>query len=120
MRHVFFVISAIAVFPILTSQTERHNPASGRRSSPVDCQHSSLDLTSNYHVKVTARESGGPSQDDEPVGCCCLLKDSGPPPVWDCSGYVDGTLVTRAQCQEKAAETGFKSKWHEGKCTDKD
>jgi hypothetical protein len=59
--------------------------------------------------------------DDEPkTGCCCLLKDEGPPLVWDCTGYKDGTFVTEAQCKQDANDTSTKYKWHEGKCTSKD
>jgi hypothetical protein len=54
------------------------------------------------------------------TGCCCLLKDDGPPLVWDCTGYKDGTLVTEAQCKKDADDTSTKYKWHEGKCTNKD
>jgi hypothetical protein len=55
---------------------------------------------------------------DEPVGCCCLLKDAGPRPNWDCTGTTDGTLITKKQCKIDADDGGgVKWKWHEGKCT---
>jgi len=62
----------------------------------------------------------GTNQSEEKKGCCCLLKDSGPPPVWDCSGYEAGTLGTKEQCKRDADQVPTKYKWHEGKCTDKD
>jgi len=54
------------------------------------------------------------------VGCCCLLKDSGPPPAWDCTGSTEGTESTEAQCKKDADDVGAKYKWHSGKCTGKE
>jgi hypothetical protein len=56
---------------------------------------------------------------NEPRGCCCLLKDAGPPPNWNCSGSTPVTMETKQQCAEPANETGAKYKWHEGQCTGK-
>jgi hypothetical protein len=53
----------------------------------------------------------------EPKGCCCLLKDAGPPPTWDCSGSTADTTVTKQQCEDTATETSAQYKWHAGQCT---
>lgn len=58
----------------------------------------------------------GSAESDE-TGCCCLLKDTGPPPVWDCTGSTEGTESTEAQCKKDADDVGAKYKWHAGKCT---
>jgi hypothetical protein len=56
----------------------------------------------------------------EPKGCCCLLKDAGPPPNWDCSGSTEDTTVTKQQCADTANETSAQYKWHAGQCTGKE
>jgi hypothetical protein len=53
----------------------------------------------------------------KPRGCCCLLKDAGPPPTWDCSGSTPDTTVTKQQCADTANETSAQYKWHAGQCT---
>jgi hypothetical protein len=65
-------------------------------------------------------KGNGQRTTDDAVGCCCLLKDTGPPPNWDCTGSNEGTEVTKAQCDKDADDTGAKSKWHPGKCTGKE
>jgi hypothetical protein len=54
---------------------------------------------------------------DEPTGCCCIMKDSGPPPTWSCSGSKPGTMETKQQCADDADAAGTKYKWHQGQCT---
>jgi len=60
------------------------------------------------------------SAQDEPKGCCCIMKDSGPPPTWSCQGVTPSTMETKRQCAEDADAASTKYKWHEGPCTDND
>jgi hypothetical protein len=54
---------------------------------------------------------------DEPKGCCCIARDSGPP-EWNCSGSTPGTMQTKKQCADEADSVGARYKWHEGQCKD--
>jgi hypothetical protein len=75
--------------------------------------------TPSQSLPATKDASVRPS--DEPkTGCCCLLKDEGPPMLWDCAGYKDGDLVTENRCKRDADDASTKYKWHEGKCTKRD
>ncbi|MGB8099751.1 MAG: hypothetical protein WCF17_21560 [Terracidiphilus sp.] len=100
--------------PTDTSQTtfiERDNsaPFSGFAANR-EC------VMASHVVRASSLQSSGEPR----TGCCCLLKDEGPPPAWDCTGYKDGTLVTESQCKKDADDASTKYKWHEGKCTDRD
>jgi hypothetical protein len=120
MHRVILTILAFGAFPILCSRGDEVTAKTANMNAIHTCQSTVVDFDTHGQLTVWARGSMRLKGDDEKKGCCCLLKDSGPPPVWDCSGYVDGTLVTRAQCKKDADELVVKFKWHEGKCTDKD
>jgi hypothetical protein len=117
MKMTLMVFAVFAVFHLgllaETDQTAVHRRDDLPRSSRVkgrECAMSAFSL-----------RMGDLDLDDEPkAGCCCLLKDEGPPLVWDCTGYKDDTLVTEGQCKRDADDASTKYKWHEGKCTNKD
>jgi hypothetical protein len=88
-------------------------PKSVGNSQAVDCvTESGSDILHESVIPLFSAQA-----QNEPRGCCCLLKDAGPPPNWDCSGSTPGTMETKQQCAESANETGAKYKWHEGQCT---
>jgi len=120
MNRLILIVFAIGAFPTLCSRGQELTSMSANKYPIHSCQSTEIVSEANAQISALAGRSMRLRGDDEKTGCCCLLKDSGPPPVWDCSGYVDGTLVTRAQCKKNADDLVVKFKWHEGKCTDKD
>lgn len=109
------LVGAFSIFFVGDAQVPVHS-----RDGTNSCA-SLVENPAAWNSALIQVKSSGPTKgNEEKTGCCCLLKDSGPPPVWDCSGYASGTLVTRAQCKKDADDASAKFKWHEGKCTDKD
>jgi hypothetical protein len=119
MRRPAYFVLLLFCLPAVSVSNETNIRAQADRHGFTGCQFSDQSGSETEVLASTDRHATA-VRDDEKVGCCCLLKDSGPPPVWDCTGYKDGTLVTRAQCKKDADDVGAKFKWHEGKCSDKD
>jgi hypothetical protein len=120
MRRLLLTIVAAGAIQLSGSRTDTTNSAVTTKNSLTGCPYRSADLNANGQIFLKVATPPDAAKDDEPKGCCCFLKDSGPPLVWDCTGYKDDTLVTQTQCKKDADELVSKFKWHEGKCTDKD
>ena len=86
MNRSILLVLLLATLAVLCSRGNGLIDSTASGKSTTGSQNKAVDAPSNTRLSSYSVEGRKPNGNDEKVGCCCLLKDEGPPPTWDCSG----------------------------------